>query len=222
MQYNTPALKIQGTDAFVSPFEICAIGYPMESYLQDFIFCNVVKFNWEINSRYRSKPPVQFIVGLDLATLAFSSANFKQMPKGFTIVTLTANPDEILESIYNHLSASRPSALILSGFQNIEFVSESAEGRRLDIEYMLNQFRKFQKELYPLPILITSRVHPRDAERRSFVPLIELNRKFNFELATDRDYSIAGAPLDYFKLYHLMRSAENPVNILYKDNNGLA
>jgi hypothetical protein len=108
--------------------------------------------------------------------------------------------------------------MILSGFQNIAFVAESAEGRKLDIEYFVHQLRKMQNEFLRLPILITSRVHPRYANRTAFVPQLELNREANFELATDREYTIAGAPLDNFKLYHLVRNAENPVNILFKDN----
>ena len=215
MQYNSPALKIQGTDAFVSPHEIFFLGYPIESSMQDFIFDKVIAFNCSRNPRYRKSPPVQFIVGTDLVKSAFTNKNFNKSPKGLAIISTSRRPDEILARLYNQLKETKSSCVILSGFSNISFNSKSADERKNEIEYFINQLRIVQR-LFLVPILIATKVSISNAENHACVPALTLGET-EFEITTDRQYSLT-APIGFYKLYHVVRSTETPVSCLFKEN----
>src|SRR4051812_44905106 len=108
MQYNSPSLKIQGTTAFVSPHEIFFLAHPIESSLQDFIFENVLKFNFARNIRYRDRPSAQFLVGIDLAKITFASKQILCLPARITVLSENLTPESILESIYQEVELRRP------------------------------------------------------------------------------------------------------------------
>jgi hypothetical protein len=212
MQNSSPSLKIKGSDAFVSPFEIYFLGYPNEPLLQDFIFESMLMFNFARNERYRNRPPALFVVGMDLIKATFASKHISRLPNGITILSTSLMPEAIIESIYHEVVYRRPACIFLSGFNNIDFSKQSVADRKSDIESFLHQLRKIQKQI-SMPILISTKINE---ERVTCVPSLEF-KDVEFAVSTDRNYTVSTAD-GVFKLYHVLRNSETPVTCLYKEN----
>jgi hypothetical protein len=212
---DTPSLQIGGTRFFVSPHEIFFLTYPIDISLHDFIVKDILTYNCTLNPRYRSKPPAKFIIGIDQIHASLSSRLFDIYPEGNTIASPSMSPEVLLECIYQVIKDKDPACVILVGFSNIFFNQEGSPSEIIDeISMFLSELKKIQNQFHK-PILITTKVHPRNGDLNFCV--LEVNGS-EFEISTDRHENIQ-APFGYFKLLHIPRENPNPVK-LFRSKSG--
>jgi hypothetical protein len=197
-------IRLDGTDVIVHANEIYYLSNSTDSTLCNYLIKGVLSLNF--HSSEKSKPLSIFIGDHDV----INSVNkaLQEIPSGamggfcfFNEIGRKALTAFIHEQLLNQSA----SMVILYGFNEIRFSSESVLKHLQDIDRMLHSLRKLQSE-FGVPILLAGTTKIKHDDDNRCIPAFS-SRWPEVEITSNACYDIK-IKKGYLKLFHLPK--ENP------------
>jgi hypothetical protein len=201
-------IRLNGTDVTVGPNELYYLSYPIDTTLCEFLLRNVLSYNFSTDNK--SKPFSCFIG--DHTILNTVNKTLHDVPSGaignFCYLSETSS-GVLKEFMYEQLVKHDPSFILLFGFNEIRFDDESELKRAEDLDFMLDDMRKFQNEFDNVPIILAGATPIKYGDDDRCIPAFP--KKWpEVEVNTSAYYNIK-AKVGHFKLFKIPRANPAPV-----------
>jgi hypothetical protein len=200
-------IRINGTDVIIGPKDLYYLSYPIDLTLSEFLIRDVLSYNF---SKDTTSSPFSCFIG-DHAILNRINKTLHDVPSGAigNFCYLSETTTWVLkELMYQQLVRHNPSFVLLFGFNSIRFDEESELKRSEDLDFMLDDLRKFQNE-FNVPILLAGTTNIKYGDENRLIPA--LSKKWpEVEVNTSACFRIK-AKLGDLKLFHIPQANPGPV-----------